>query len=77
MAELLPIAELDELIRAGWGDVKRSKIPENWRDHTPPETAAELGRKAYHSAAERRQRHAAAMRSRVGSDGRRALNRRA
>jgi len=31
-AAYTPDSLLDELIAAGWGDVPRRKIPENWRD---------------------------------------------
>lgn len=32
---LVPMEFLDELIRAGWGEVPREKIPENWRETKP------------------------------------------
>lgn len=56
-----PMELLDEMIQRGWGSVPRTKIPEDWRERTPPATASEEGRRSYVGAVERRERHAAKM----------------
>lgn len=33
---LLPMSELEEMILAGWGDMRRDQIPKNWRNLKPP-----------------------------------------
>ena len=32
MVRLLPMSELDEMMRLGWGDTPRDQIPPNWRE---------------------------------------------
>jgi len=34
---MIEISELTELIAAGWGHVRRDRIPEDWRTQTPPQ----------------------------------------
>lgn len=34
--KLVPMELLSQLIEAGWGDVPRTKIPEDWRTRKPP-----------------------------------------
>lgn len=63
--ELDPMELLDEMIARGWGDVQREQIPDDWREQTPPATAAAESRTRYYiGASERRERHAAKMRAR-------------
>jgi hypothetical protein len=41
MSNLLPMSALDEYIARGWGEIKREKIPDNWRDITPAQWRAQ------------------------------------
>ena len=42
--------ELDELIRAGWGDMAQSEIPADWRTRTPPDPEPYIPTRQYITA---------------------------
>lgn len=71
-------AELDEMIRRGWGDVPQTQIPSNWRESEPHPRACgrprrREGEDAGRSRQERLDRVAAAMREKNLGNARKKL----